>query len=374
MEKSLTDNLPKNIADILLLEKAMSCSSCGITVADMQAEDQPLIYINAAFERITGYSAEETLGKNCRFLQGDDRNQPQIDLLRDAMKKGTMCDVVFRNYRKDGSLFYNELHMAPILDDKGSVSHFVGIQNDVSERIARQKERDQIIRQLKKANHELEDFSHIVSHDLRAPLRGIESLALMINADFGESMDPQASNLFKLMQQRVARMNALIENILEYSSTGRSGEPELQISINDLVKEVIDALAPPAHIQFEIEEALPAIHGQTTQTYQVFQNLIGNAIKYNDKEEGHIKVSCKSQEDYWEIAITDNGPGIDSKYHEKIFGLFESLQSRQDTESTGVGLALVRKIIDMRGGSIWVDSELGKGASFLIRWPKFPPA
>ncbi|MFT5495888.1 MAG: PAS domain S-box-containing protein, partial [Kiritimatiellia bacterium] len=159
MEKSLTDNLPKNIADILLLEKAMSCSSCGITVADMQAEDQPLIYINAAFERITGYSAEETLGKNCRFLQGDDRNQPQIDLLRDAMKKGTMCDVVFRNYRKDGSLFYNELHMAPILDDKGSVSHFVGIQNDVSERIARQKERDQIIRQLKKANHELEDFS-----------------------------------------------------------------------------------------------------------------------------------------------------------------------------------------------------------------------
>lgn len=225
---------------------------------------------------------------------------------------------------------------------------------------------------LQETNYELDQFAYIASHDLRAPLRGIENLAGWIEEDCYQILPEASKQHFDLLKKRIYRLDALISGILEYSRAGRGATSVELIDTNKILNEIIDSLSPPSHITIKIDNQLPSLTANKVTITQVFQNLISNAIKYHDKSIGNIHIGSSNSINYYEFYVKDDGPGIEAQYHEKIFDIFQTLQSRDTIESTGIGLAIVKKIIEKQGGKIWVDSTIGKGTTFHFTWPKVP--
>ena len=222
---------------------------------------------------------------------------------------------------------------------------------------------------LKAANNELKDFAYIVSHDLKAPLRAVSQLSYWVYNDYKDVLDEDGREQLALISSRAKRMDALIRGILEYSRIGREHIKNEKVDLEAVYTEVIHLLAPPDNISIVVKTKLPAVWGDKTRFIQIFQNLIGNSIKYMDKEKGEIEISCTRKKSDWEFSIRDNGPGIDAKYHEKIFQIFQTLHARDEIESTGIGLTLVKKIINMYSGKIWLESKEGKGTTFFFNLP-----
>lgn len=223
--------------------------------------------------------------------------------------------------------------------------------------------------QMKAINRELEDFAYVTSHDLKAPLRGIRTLADWLLADTDNRLSEESQEHLELLVGRVDRMHNLINGILEYSRVSHSNEKHNKVDLNNCVAGIIDSLAPPEHISIVADNGLPVVWGEATRLTQLFQNLISNAIKYMDKEEGRIEIGCDRDEDHWRFSVSDNGPGIPSQYFERIFQLFQTLAPKDETESTGVGLAVAKKIVESHGGEIWVKSKSGEGATFFFTLP-----
>ena len=224
--------------------------------------------------------------------------------------------------------------------------------------------------QLQRSNRELEDFAYVVSHDLKAPLRGITSVSTWLKEDYADKFDDEGKHQLDLLRSRALRMDALISGILQYSRVGSVDEAEEQEDLNLLVNEIIENLNPPPHIHIGIEGSLPVLKCPRIKMHQVFQNLISNAMKFSDKEKGEIMVRCREEGNAWQFCVEDNGKGIDPKNFEKIFKLFQTLDNQPRTENTGVGLALVNRIIELRGGRVWVESRVGEGSRFFFTWPR----
>ncbi len=231
---------------------------------------------------------------------------------------------------------------------------------DLAQSQARQAE---LVHELKSANEELASFAYVASHDLKAPLRAIASLAQWISADQAAKFDDEGREQMTLLLGRVKRMDRLIDGILQYSRVGRVKEARGRVDLNALVAETVDLLAPPAHIGVEVGP-LPTIVIERTRAQQVFQNLIGNAIQYLDKPQGTIRVDCRADGGDWHFRVQDNGPGIEQRHFDRIFQMFQSLTARDKKESTGIGLTLVKKIVEMHGGRIWLESKMGAGSTF----------
>ena len=226
--------------------------------------------------------------------------------------------------------------------------------------------------QLQRSNRELEDFAYVVSHDLKAPLRGITSVSTWLKEDYAAKFDEEGKHQLDLLKSRAMRMDALISGILQYSRIGSVEEAEEPVDLNLLVNEIIENLNAPANIHIGIEEPLPVLQCPRVKMHQVFQNLISNAMKFSDKEKGVIKILCQDQGVAWQFCVEDNGTGIDPKNFEKVFKLFQTLDNQTRSENTGVGLALVKRIIELRGGRVWVESKLGEGSRFFFTWPLQP--
>ncbi|MBD3287915.1 response regulator [candidate division KSB1 bacterium] len=229
-----------------------------------------------------------------------------------------------------------------------------------------QKMLEQQAHELKNVNKELNDFASIISHDLKAPLRAIRSLANWIAEDYADKLDDEGKEQIKMLIGRVTRMNELIDGVLQYSRVGRIREKVEAVDVNKVLSEVIDMIVSPEHITIDIENKMPIIYFEKTRITQVFQNLIGNAVKYMDKAKGIIKVGCVGENRNWKFHISDNGPGIDEKHFAKIFQIFQTLNPRDEVESTGVGLTIVKKILEMYGQKIWLESTPGSGSTFYF--------
>jgi len=240
----------------------------------------------------------------------------------------------------------------------------------IIERKRAEQKQAELLKQLASANKELNDFAHIVSHDLKAPLRGIKTLANWISTDYTDKLDEDGRDQIELLLSRVDRMHNLIDGVLQYSRVGRVKEEKTQVNLNELVPDIIDILAPPQSITITIEDELPVIECEKTRITQVFQNLLSNAVKYMDKPQGQVSIGCDQMQGYWRFSVADNGPGIEEKYFEKIFQIFQTLSPRDEVESTGIGLTLVKKIVEMYGGRIWVESKVGEGSTFFFTLPK----
>ena len=273
-----------------------------------------------------------------------------------------------------------DLVETPLTNADGTTSKLT-IFRDITEHKRREAERAreerlrlQLLGELERSNNELKDFAYIVSHDLKAPLRAITSLAEWLAADYGDKLDEDGREQLELLKNRTRRMHNLIESILTYSRIGRSNEVKEEVDLNTLVSEVIALIDPPEGIAIEVVGELPTIPFERTRMEQIFQNLLGNAALYMDKPEGWITISCSEDDDddgsNWRFSVADNGPGIDEKYYKKIFQIFQTLRPRDEVESTGVGLTIVRKIVRMHGGEITVESKLGEGSTFHFTIPK----
>jgi signal transduction histidine kinase len=225
----------------------------------------------------------------------------------------------------------------------------------------------ELISQLEKTNAELDQFAYVASHDLKAPLRGIANLSQWIEDDLADKMDEQTRYHMGLLRGRVARLESLIEGILSYSRADRGEEAVVDIDLAAFAREIWELLAAPPTARITIH-ALPHLKSQKIPLQQVLMNLISNAVKYNSGNV-HVEVGAREQGDAWEIYVKDDGVGIPAEFHQRIWGLFQTLEPRDKVESTGIGLAVVRKIVEARGGRAWVESEAGAGATFWFTWP-----
>lgn len=227
-------------------------------------------------------------------------------------------------------------------------------------------------RTLERRNAELDQFAYITSHDLRAPLRGIANLSRWIEEDLGGAITPEVAGQFDLLRDRVSRMEAMIEGLLQYSRVGRAEVAPETMDVKVLLTEVIDLLAPPPGIAVTLDDDMPTVHTQRLPLQQVFQNLLSNAVKHHDKAEGRVHVGVKRHEGWYEFTVADDGPGIAPMYHDKIWTIFQTLDTQNRGGSTGVGLALVKKIVEAQGGTVGIASGEGGGATFHFTWPHAP--
>jgi signal transduction histidine kinase len=229
---------------------------------------------------------------------------------------------------------------------------------------------DLSIAALEAHNQELDNFVHIVSHDLKAPLRAVANLSQWIADDLEGKVPANTRSQLTLLRNRVNRMAATIDGLLDYARIGRTADLVEPVCIAELLAETIESLAPPPTFSIVIAPDLPTLNTKRILLFQVFTNLIGNAIVHHDRSDGSIVISGQGSGDFYEFGVTDDGAGIAPENHAKIFTIFQTVNPQNRPDSTGIGLAIVKKIIEAEGGNIRLESELGRGSTFYFTWPK----
>lgn len=294
-----------------------------------------------------------------------------------SVSTGQQFEVEQRVRGADGSFRWHLVRALPVRDEAGKLAYWVGTNTDIdrqkqSERMLREQTTTlaRLTRQLEERNRELDQFAYITSHDLKAPLRGIANLSQWIEEDLGEHATDGIRQQLELLKGRAHRMEALIDGILQYSRVGRVGDQPQAVALGPLLDDVIDLLAP-APDSVRVEPGMPTIVAERVLLQQVFHNLIGNALKHGGPGV-QVRVSCHEQAERYTFTVADNGPGIAPQYHERIFGIFQTLASRDRVEGSGLGLALVKKIVQRQGGQVTIDSDEGRGAAFQFTWPREP--
>lgn len=329
-----------------------------------------ILYESPAFFRLFGYNESEIGGKTVfDYVHPED-----IEIVKHAfksilLKKNSTAVLTFRFKTKQNKYIYLEAVGNNLLHEEG-INGIVINSRDVSERFENEQQLKEYAQSLEKINKELDQFAYIVSHDLKAPLRAINNLAEWISEDLQEIMDEGTKKNISLLRGRIGRMEALINGILNYSRAGRMKAENIEIPMNTFLEDIVFNLSPPEHFVIQIQEGLPIIEAEKVSIEQVFSNFISNAIKYNANENPVVKIGYEDKDSMHCFFVEDNGPGISKDFHEKVFAIFQTLQARDSVESTGVGLAIVKKIVEEKGGNVWLESEEGKGAKFLFTFPK----
>jgi PAS domain S-box-containing protein len=315
-----------------------------------------------------GYTREELLNMTLKDIDesivDDSSWKEYVEQVRQA---GSMVLEALHR-RKDGTTFPVEVNVKFIDQDKKS--YMVAIARNITEHKKAEQKQAELLEKVESINRELNDFAYIVSHDLKAPLRGIKTLANWISTEYRNKLDNAGKEQIDLLCRRVQSMHNLIDGVLQYSRVGCIKQAKTKINLDELIPEVIDMVAPPDYIEITIENELPVIEFEKTRILQVFQNLLSNAVKYMDKPQGRIRIGCVEENGFWKFSIADNGPGIEEKHFDRIFRIFQTISSHDEYESTGVGLTVVKKIVELYGGKIYVQSQVGKGSTFFFTLPK----
>ena len=278
---------------------------------------------------------------------------------------GSLIETSFKT--KSGKELPVLLSVNKLKDFNKNIS--VLVAQDITKQKESEKKLVEYTQQIEKTNKELDQFAYIVSHDLKAPLRAINNLSEWIVEDFGE-VPEEIGNHLSLMRGRVHRMENLINGILDYSRIGRQNLQKEEINVTNLVEDIVDSINISENFKINIDHKMPILNSELMPLQQVFSNLISNAIKYHDKEKGNISIYHTVPNGKYEFIVKDDGPGIPVEYQERIFGIFQTIEARDTRESTGIGLSIIKKIIEEKGGKVWINSEEGKGAEFHFTWPK----
>ena len=222
---------------------------------------------------------------------------------------------------------------------------------------------------LEKRNRELDQFAYVASHDLKAPLRGVTTVVKWIEDELAAELSPQLRTYLDQMKGRLSRLEDLINGLLAYARVGRTIQTQEAVDVRHLLTEIADLVVPP-DFTLRIGPDMPRFETDRIGLQQVFTNLLSNAVKYHQRGAGHLEVTCQDIGRCYKFRVQDDGPGIAPEYHQKIFLLFQTLRDRHTTESTGIGLSIVQKIINEQQGTIHVESAVGQGAGFIFTWPK----
>ncbi|MEA5598666.1 PAS domain S-box protein [Rivularia sp. UHCC 0363] len=357
-------------------------AAVGIAHADLSGK---FIRVNQKLCDILSYSREELLQLRFHEITYQDDLESDLKQVRDLLADRTENFSMDKRYVcKNGSIIWVEMTVSFVRRANGSPEYFLGVIQDISQRKQaetqmqlRSQELEQLnilltqtTAQLRKRNSELDQFAYVASHDLKAPLRAIANLSQWLEDDLSEVLEVENRHHLELLRQRVYRMEALIDGLLQYSRIGRVDVAEEMVDVGMLLEEIIENLAPPENFTIEVKHPMPILNTKGIMLKRVLINLIDNAITHHHGSSGHINISVEEKAGYYEFAISDDGPGISPQYHDKIFVIFQTLQARDRKEGTGVGLSIVKKILEGEGATITVDSDVGKGATFCFTWHK----
>jgi PAS domain S-box-containing protein len=364
--------LPNGLPNIVAKDLSRSKPFIEGLMAAMQETVLVLDSRNCVFEannaalKLFGYSSQENLKERHfgELFADPDQAKTSIELFASDHFEDRETSFV----RCDGSTFEGRYSSFRVSDFESGSGSILILLRDITDAKVSEKKLADYNKRLEKNNQALDQFAYIVSHDLKAPLRAISNLSSWIMEDAGPSLSDESKSNLSMLHGRVARLEAMINGILEYSKVGRMQVAAESVDVYTLVEEVVELLAPPVHIHVEINAKMPVLTTQKIMLMQIFSNLISNAIKYNDKPIGIIRVYCVEHNDGYRFVVEDNGPGIPPEFFEKIFLIFQTLQSRDKFESTGIGLTIVKRIVDEVNGKIWVESEVGKGSKFIFEW------
>lgn len=349
------------------------------------------VRVNERLCEILGYSREELLQKNFIEITHPDDLETDVAqtnrllagaILHHSMEKRYIC--------KDGTSLWTNMTSSTVRSDTGEVKYSIAVIEDISarkaaeaalrelnatleERIAeRTAELEQSNVELERSNYDLDQFAYVASHDLKAPLRGIDSLAAWISEDAGAVLPEESKGHLSKLRARVQRMERLLEDLLVYSRIGRTDGQIETIDTATLLADIADLQAAPAGFTITLADNLPTLQTYRAPLELVFRNLIGNAIKHHhNPAAGEITIQAQKQDQgaFIQFTVADNGPGIDEQHHKRIFLMFQTLRPRDEIEASGMGLAIVQRTVEYRGGTIWVESALGAGTKVHFTWP-----
>ena len=317
--------------------------------------------VNQSFCHMCGYEEHELLGKRaCDVI-----SIKNDEIIREKNKKrlnGESDSYEVEVITKKGDIRHWLLSGAPRYNESGAVIGSIGIHLDITNQKNLELQKEKLLGELELSNQGLQEYAHIVSHDLKSPLRSISALATWLSDDYKDVLDEGGKQNLELMQEKVASMDKLIHGILEYSTANSAELDNANVDLNSVVTEIEEVIYIPDHVQLSVPRELPTIVADRTKMHQLFQNIIGNAVVHIEKDKGLVEVLWDEEVNFWHFTIKDNGVGIPKKYHQKIFDIFQSIGENE--RSTGIGLSIVKKIIDRYGGRVWVDSEEGAGTEF----------
>lgn len=325
-------------------------------------------FLDAIDRSYTNFDEQLAMQQRAMTISSDELYRANQQLRDEAKAQGEVIDKL--KHIIETLKFYNlpEGEETDNIDLDGSkLVDF--IDNQTKEIVEINKQREQLLEELAYQNQELSDYAHMVSHDLKSPLRSIDTLTAWLKEDYADQLDENGKAQINTIRTSVEKMDTLINGILEYSTIGKTSFDVYDVDLNLLTDDIIDIIEVPDHINI-IKPSLPVIKGDKYRLQQLFQNLISNAIAYNDKDQGKIEIGITDKDQFWEFYVKDNGKGIEEVYFEKIFKTFQKLENNQ--ESSGIGLSVVKKIVDLYGGDIWLTSELGKGTTFYFTLKKEP--
>ncbi len=415
----MTEDLQKTTVSVKVLEEEQKrfqdvAGSSGDWIWETDTQGQ-YAYSSPIVEKVLGYKPEEVVGKYFYdFFRPDERGQLKNAALEAFSQKQILRNFINRNMHKDGHEVILETNGVPILGKDGVLLGYRGVDRDITERKKAEEQREALIEELKERqelfnrqkqelensreaiknvaedlrnskealeaqkgclegiNKELDDFTYIISHDLKEPLRSIDAFSKFIADDFKDKVDEQGRFYIERVRMNASRMQNLIEDLLEISRIERKKNLFEEIEAEELIDEV------KMRLEYRIEEKnagiiiknkLPKVYCDRIRLTEVFANLISNALKFNDKPEPFIEIGSQLKDGFYEFYVKDNGPGIEEQYFDKIFEIFQRLGKREDNEGTGAGLTIVKKIVQMHKGRIWVESKLGEYTTFYFTIP-----
>ncbi|HYR12429.1 MAG TPA: ATP-binding protein [Longimicrobium sp.] len=352
-------------------------------IATLRGPDHVFESTNPLYRQLIGH--RDVVGRPVRLALPEVVEQGFIGLLDGVYRTGepfvgTEVNILLQSVPGAAPVEHvlNFLYQ-PIREPDGTISGIFVHAVDVSEQVRARREVEQkaeeltrLARALEASNRELDQFAYVTSHDLKAPLRGIANLSQWIEDDLADRFTAESHEHMRLLRGRVHRMEALIDGILQYSRAGRTHQAPERVDTGQLAEEVADLIAPPEGVRIGVDAGMPVLCTERLPLQQVLLNLVSNAVKYGGPG---VRVEVSAQgagEGGHHFTVRDDGPGIAPEYHERIFAIFQTLAARDKVEGTGIGLSIVKKMVESRGGRVWVESEPGRGAAFHFLWPAQP--
>lgn len=342
-------------------------ANMNLGLLEVDTEDH-ILMVNQSFCDLSGYSETELVGQKAAELFMPPKSKKIILDKFKSRKQGVSDSYEVEVYRKNGVKRNWLISGAPNFDINGKLVGSIGIHLDITELKNLEAQKEKLLKTLEKSNIELQEYAHVVSHDLKSPLRSINALASWIKEDNAETLDEQSLENFSILETTLEKMESLISGILNYSSIQLESIHDEATDVNEVLSDIKDLIFIPEHIELITANELPVIQVDKTRLQQVLQNLIGNAIRYCDKEKGYVKIHYTEEKERHIFAVEDNGIGIEKAYHHKIFNIFQSLTDHK--ESTGIGLSIVKKIVNLYEGDIWLESTPGLGSTFYFSLKK----